>query len=165
MEYLSGVISGVISLCALIISWLAFRKASQAFDYTRTTTSARNTPALTFEVKTTRSDGVRPVALIEVLIHDGGQYPTEIVEGQVRLKSHKYPEAEKPHKLNGLKIFAGTPRLIKIEVKQAVIYRERPEVPATELVCEAVYTRLDQENGEARECYVFNEQQGMFVQK
>jgi hypothetical protein len=72
MKYVSSAISGVISLGALIISWLAFRKASQAFDYTKTTTSARNTPVLTFEVKTARSDGVRPVAQIEVLIHNGG---------------------------------------------------------------------------------------------
>lgn len=161
MEYLPN----AIAVGALIISFLAYRKAAQAFNYTRATTSALNTPVLTFEVKATRLNDIRGMLLIEVKIHNGGQYPTDIVEGYIALKSHNYPEAEKPYKLKGLKVLAGSPRPIKLEFKCAVVYRPRPEIPATELVCEAVYTRLGQENGKARESYVFEEQQHNFAPK
>jgi hypothetical protein len=163
----------IIALLVSLLAWFtAYRAQEAANDIARkqlrhetALSSARDTPVLTFEVNTIRSNGVRPVCEIEVLIHNGGQYPTEIVEGHIALKSNKYPEAEQPQKLSGLKVLAGTPRLIKFGVKHAVVYRERSEIPATELECKAIYTRLDQENGEAYECYVFSETQGRFVPK
>src|SRR5215469_1470247 len=145
--------STIIALLALLISFLAYRKAGQAFDHTKATTSALNTPVLSFEVTTTRTDGVRAMMQIEISIHNGGKYPTEITEGQIALQSHEYPEAEKPRKLAGWQVFSGIPRTVKIEVKQAIVYRPRPEIPATELVCDAVSKRFEQQNGEAHERY------------
>ena len=164
----------VIAAGGMLLSWVrsgtainvanqANQIAREALDHQKTTTTAKNAPVLNFEVNTTRQSEIRSTYQVEVLIHNGGQYATTIVEGQIALHSHDYPEAEKPHPLIGHQVIPGVPRRYRFQFKSALVRRSRPEIPATKLICEAIYERFGQEDGEAKQAYVFDERQDTFM--
>ena len=167
-------ISDAVALLALIVSLWASRKAGRAqdraneiarqmLDHTIEEDSALNTPILSFGVQVHLNAPFQ--CAVEITINNGGQYPTVITEGEILLKSHKYPEAEKPYPLAGTKIAGRGEHIENISFKRSLIYDLGPGIAPTELVCRAIYTRLGKDKGEAEEEYVFNQDRRRFVRK
>jgi len=160
-----------IAIVALGVSVIAVVRSGKAIEAAREAnkiatsqtqeTKDANCPQLVFACDTAQPEFER--FIITVTIFNSGNLVTEIVKGQIALSSYKYPEAEKPYELAGKKIAGRDKHTFEIKAKRAVIYSTGPEIAPTEIICHAVYTRPEREDGEETATYKYDSQKRKFV--
>ena len=90
---------------------------------------------------------------LRVTFHNSGKLPATIREGQVTLTSAQYPNGAHTEKLKGVKVFAGTPKVVEFHVKHGVMHPGGVGEPQVVLHCEAIYERPGKADGETKESY------------
>jgi hypothetical protein len=132
------------ALVAIVIACLSYRRsgkavsiaeaANQIFSDQLRESAALNAPNIVFNCR------VEPHGLaytIVIAVINSGGHTTEIVNGEIRLHSSEYPEANKSCPLTGQKIGGGAEYLVKFEAKASFIHSLSPGIAPAEIICKA----------------------------
>jgi len=125
-------------------------------------TTKLSTPDLIFSCDTSEET---MWLIISITLLNGGAIPTQIVAGEIRLHSGEYPNADQRQDLTGIKIPGRGEHSAIIKAKRLVVDNGKPGIAATEVVCNAVYSRPEQDNAEAKARYEYDKKTRRFVQK
>ena len=128
----------------------------------RSEDAALNTPNVVFSCRT-EPHGLAYTIVISVI--NAGGHSTEIVKGEISLQSREYPEASKSYVLTGQKIAGRGEHIVKLEAKASFVHSLTPGVAPAEIICKAVYTRPDQDNGHAETTYQYSQSSRNFIVK
>jgi hypothetical protein len=97
-----------------------------------------------------------------VFLHNAGDNPATIKEGNIYFESAKYPEAYEPHKLAGIKIEGGRHHLAKFPMKYGVSHPHGVPSPTVKVIGRAVYEYAKNRHDTAECEYHYDTDEGEF---